>query len=226
MPHFLPLNDWFIDLDGSTAYISVADSLTLKGKQKVDAIIHLQLDALPGGTYCLFGKSATADFAFTVTTAGVVAFTTRRAGGAVSSTGSAAQAILPGREYILRGVDDGTNVKLYLTGSNATLNMNGQVAATTNASQTGALVKDTNPYLIGAEAGGTNLTPLRVYEAQVKFDDQVVFRFQPHDGPGTTLRDLSQYAQAVTIVGTEGTNYYWGNRWSDEPVFPGSVNAS
>lgn len=226
MPHFLPANDQFLALDGSVAYISIADALTLKGKQTVEAIVHFQLDALPGGTYTIFGKSATADFAFTVTTAGVAAFTTRRAGGNVSSTGSAAQALIAGKEYILRGVDDGSTVKLYLTGTNATLNMNGQVAATTNTAQTGALVKDTNPYLIAAEAGGTNLTALRIYEAQIRFDGQVVFRFQPHDGPGSTLRDLSQYAQAVSIVGTENTNFYWGSAWSTEPVFPGSVNAA
>lgn len=215
MPHFEPINDAFIDIQDG-AYISIADALSLKGKQTIEAVIDCQLDSLPGGTYSIFGKSATADFAFTVTTAGIVAFTTRRAGGNVTSTASTAQAIAAGKRNILRGVDDGLTVKLYI---------NGTVAATTSTAQTGALVKDTNPYTIAAEAAGTNPTFLRIFGAQMRMDGIVVFRLLPREMSGVLLRDLSGYNQAVTIAGTatEGSTFWWGSAWSREPMFTGGV---
>lgn len=212
MPAFEPVNDQFISLDGAVAYVSIASSLSQGGKQTVEYILDFQMNVMPTSAKLLMGRANALGALFQLDSNGRLDFITGR--GAFSYTASsAAGAIVAGKRYIARGIDDGSTITLYLNG---TLQPVSATTSTTAIAQTATAIE------IG-RSGGTDYLNMRIYGAQIRQDGRVTVRLMPREGSGTTLHDLSGYNQAITLVGTENTNFYWGSAWDREPMFPGSV---
>jgi hypothetical protein len=216
LPHFEPINDSFLALGGEPCYVQIAYALSMSGVNTVEYILDAQFDALPGTTDSIMGALVLGPpnqhVALTLSATGFVQFVVQRGGSVVAQ--SAAGVIVPGLRYILRGVDDGVTVRLYING---TL-MDSLPAGTGPISNLG-----TPAILIGRGLGVYN--KMRIFGAQVRQDGIVTVRFLPREKSGSTLRDLSGYNQAITIQGgtVEGTNFWWGSAWNREPMFTGGV---
>lgn len=209
-----PVNDHFIRLLES-GYVSIQDSVTLSGGNRLTATIDCQFDSLPGTTRSFFGKNATADFAFTVTSAGIVSFVCRRASGDGTAVASTDQAIEAGRRYIFLGTDDGEETHLYI---------NGDDADTVGTPGTGAIVSDATPFFIGAATAGGSLSALRLFACEIVVDDVTVCRLYIREESGTTLFDSTIYENDGTVSGTEGTDFYYGQSMNRGSVMVGGLS--
>ncbi len=213
MPYFEPVNDKFIALDGTACYVNVATSMSQNGRNKVEYIIDVQFDAL-GSSNPLIARANAIGPSLDVDSAGKVSFTVPR--NSVNYIAASANgAIVPGKRYIIRGVDDGASVKLYI---------NGTVQPTTATPTALAITVGLTDTLIGKSSGGS-FSKIRIFGAQVRQDGIVTIRILPRATSGTTLHDISGFNQTVTLAGTtvEGTNFYWGTAWNREPMFAGGV---
>jgi hypothetical protein len=209
MPQDFPLNDRFIRFDSELAFASIPDSISLSGGSRIKVTLDCFVDALPAAApVSLAGKTATADWEFTMAATGVVSFTTRRTGGNATAIASTSQALVAGRRVVLEGVDDGVTVKLYV---------NGVVGGTSPASGAGRIVADAVATLIGA--GNSRLG---LYAFQWMRDEIVVCRLYVREVTGAILYDTSFYENNAAVSGTEDTNFMYGTCTSFEPVYPGS----
>jgi hypothetical protein len=206
-----PLNDRYVRLDNETAYVTIADSISLSGGNRVHVTVDFFLESLPAAAPAhIAGKAATADFELTVSAAGLVSFVSRRTGGNATATSSASQALVPGRRYIVEGVDDGTSVKVCV---------NGVVGGTTAVPASGAIVADTNPTTI---AGG-GIGKFGLFAFQWVRDEILVCRLYVREETGAILHDTSDFGNDGAIVGVEDTTYMFGSNHLYEPVNPGGV---
>lgn len=214
MPAFDPVNDQFIALDGSSSFISIAYALNQSAKNTIEFILDFQMDALPTSAKLLMGRANALGALLQLDQNGKLSFITNR-GAFQYTAASANSAIVAGKRYIARGIDDGSTIKLYI---------NGTVQPTTVTTSTTAIAQTATATEIG-RSGGTDYLAMKIFGAQIRQDGRVTVRFMPREGSGATLYDLSGYNQAITIggVATEGTTFWWGSAWDREPMFPGSV---
>ncbi len=217
MPHSSPIGAYYVELDGAASYLSFPEALQYKPGAKGSLALHCAfIDWPASGTATIFGKDGFGQ-KFQITSAGILSFVSTRAGGSVTVT--ATVALTRGVEYILYGIDDGSTVKLYV---------NGTQVGTTGTAQTGLLTKDTNPWYVGNDVADVILTKLRVYGFGMELDQEVVGRWRivPNavNTAGTAVaRDLTDFGNDASIIGTVTTQYIIANAWQSEPAFAGRV---
>jgi len=218
LPHFEPINDSFLALNGEPCYVDIAYALSLSGVNTVEYIIDCQFDSLPASGVDMFmGRirvGPPSDLVeLNLSSTGYLSFIVKR-GSTTTSCQSAAGLIVAGLRYIIRAVDDGTTQKIYLNGT----------AVASVASGVGQISNTATPDIwIGR--GFSLYQKMRIYGAQVRQDGIVTVRFLAREKSGSALRDYSGYNQAITIAGAavEGTNFWWGSAWNREPMFTGGV---
>jgi len=213
LPHFEPINDSFLALDGEVCYVNIAYAMSMSGVNAVEFILDCQFDALPTGGQIKTIMAKLGRVALTVSDTGYLQFSVLR-NITTTTAQTPAGTVVAGARYIIRGVDDGATVKLYVNG---TLK-DSKTSSTVAISNAGTL-----PIVIGH--GVSDFTKLRIFGAQVRQDGIVTARFLARETSGSALRDYSGYNQVITIAGAavEGTNYWWGSAWSREPMFTGGV---
>ena len=205
-----PLNDRFIRFDNELAYASIADSISLSGGNRLYVTLDLFVEALPAvAPVHLAGKTATADFEFTLAASGRVSFVVRRSGGNATAVALAADALTPGYRYVLEGIDNGSTVQVYTNGQ----------AGTSALVSSGPIVADAAAITI---AGG-GVGKMGLYAFQIVRDEILVCRIYVREQSGTTLKDTSDFGNDAVVSGTEDENFMYGSSHLYQPTNPGSL---
>lgn len=220
MLHASPLNDHYL-APASSEWTGTA-TLTMPSNQRVVMVVFdfmlLDESNFSITNKIIFGSASTNWwFDVDVPAAGVnsnrtLSFNTVRNAVAKSSAGT----IEVGKRYVCCGVDDGTNVTLYINGVAQTASSNWTTAQASYPIVNAAVT-------IWNDAAQVQSTPGRLYEAMVRAGDEVVLHWRPRPGQsGVTLSDLSDHGNNLTI--TSATAYAIRSIWARESAFPGKEN--
>lgn len=217
--HATPLNDHFMGPAGSTAWQG-AVTLTAFNQRTVSVVLDVML--LDESTFNLtdkliFGSDLDTNWWFEVDVpaAGVsvertIRFNTKRNTVVNSSEGT----IEVAKRYVLCGIDDGTNVRLYINGEAQTPSSDWTAAEASYPIVQASIAIANDPTALQS-------TLLRLYEAMVRRNGEVIMHFVPRPGQsGAVLEDLSEYGNDLAIPSP--SDYVVRTVWDREPAFGGS----
>lgn len=222
-----PANNAYLDLFGSTASASITTLKGMENPRQVEVFLDVMLTATVAGVndILLFGKAGTWLFDYDAQAAGVSptrSGLTFRVTRNATFTATTNESPTLGKRLKIYGKDDQSTVKAY---------SNGVVGSTTTTMTTAqksyAIATDTNPITLGKS--GSNYTGLRLYEAAIRVNGVIVFHVRPRTwmqsgATPTTVPDLSDFGNDLTVSGTLDTDFRFASAWSKEMAYSGKEN--
>lgn len=224
-----PLNAQYLALIGATAHCKVTTAYGMAFPRKLLVTIDCMplSNTTPGATdIMLFGKKGVGwYFGYESNQSSVnlimdgTVHVTRNVTTKTSDTGWAF-----GSRSIAAMMDDASTVVGYENG-----NTGSQTGTWTTAQASYPLTTDANPIYLGKDS--SEYTQMRFYEAMLKINGIVVGHWRPKklhsylvagtSATAVVIPDLSGYGNDMQVVGTEGTDFYFGDSWAQEAAFTG-----